>query len=130
MKTFNKNNSIKAPIRSLGSNFNMVEQSMLIERDVKTKPWNLQRRVTHDIKIRREIENYKNEIALATGRGVIEGIKNSFVVFKLVNKKYVPIGIGAKNRRFSKWESAKQFVREIGRTHAKCGAIVSDVTRN
>lgn len=120
---------IKAPIRTLGSNFSMVEQSMLIEPEYNKKHWSNMRRVPHALKIAREIENYKNEIALATGRAGITGITKSFVVFKKVRNKFVPIGVGAKNRRFSKWESAKQFVREMGRTHAKCGPIISDVTK-
>lgn len=120
---------MKAPIRTLGSNFSMVEQSMLIEPDYNKKHWSNMRRVPHSLKIAREIENYKNEIALATGRAGITGITKSFVVFKKVRNKFVPIGVGAKNRRFSKWESAKQFVREMGRTHAKCGPIISDVTK-
>ena len=123
----NSNNSIKAPQRSLGSNFSLVTQSMLVEREHE-KHWSTMRRIPRDLRIRREIAKFKEDISLATGRGVIEGFKKSFVVFKKISGKFVPIGLGAKNRRFSKWSSAKEYVRALGRTHAKCGPIVSDVT--
>lgn len=130
MKTIKKtNNSIKAPIRSLGSNFGMIETSMNIIPDFKQKHWSNMRRVPHALKIAREIENYKNEISLATGRGVVTGIKKSFVVFKKKNNKFWPIGVGARNRGFKTIDACKNFARQIGRTHIRCGIITCDVTK-
>lgn len=117
----------KAPIRSLGSNFEMVNQAMLIEPEYNKKHWSNMRRVPHALKIAREIENYKNEIALATGRAGITGIKKSFVVFKKKNNLYRAIGIGEQKRGFKTIDACKKFVRKIGRTHLRYGAIVCDV---